>query len=105
MNNNKIHAPLLVFCSMAIGLNWWSCSKDYPPPPTTTVSIPTNNSQIFLDSIADTDGYTYIARPLGNGPFPGVLYNHGGLSGNIGGDLKGTAIALAEAGYFARAEQ
>jgi dienelactone hydrolase len=104
MSNNKMHIPLLMICSIAIGLNWWGCNKDYPTPPTTTVTIPTNNSQIFLDSIADTNGYTYIASPLGNGPFPSVLYNHGGLGGNIGGDLKGTVIALAEAGYFARAE-
>ncbi len=62
-------------------------------------------SQITLDSIFENPGYTYIASPTGTGPFPAVLYNHGGLGTNIGGDLRGTAIALAQAGYIARAEK
>ena len=33
----------------------------------------------ILDSIHENGGYTYISRPTGNGPFPGVLYSHGGL--------------------------
>ena len=43
-------------------------------------------------------------RPVGEGPFPAVLYNHGGLGGAVGGDLLGTCVALAEAGFFARSE-
>ena len=53
----------------------------------------------ILDSIYENGGYTYISRPTGNGPFPGVLYSHGGLGGNIGGDLRSTCISLAEEGY------
>ncbi|MBI2966354.1 MAG: T9SS type A sorting domain-containing protein [Bacteroidetes bacterium] len=62
-------------------------------------------SQITLDSIPDDSGYTYIASPAGTGPFPSVLYNHGGFGQNVGGDLRGTAVALAQAGYFARCEK
>jgi dienelactone hydrolase len=64
-----------------------------------------SNAQITLDSISDGAGYTYIASPNGSGPFPAVLYNHGGLGTVVGGDLRGTVIALAEAGYLARAEK
>ncbi|MCH2023595.1 MAG: dienelactone hydrolase family protein [Saprospiraceae bacterium] len=61
--------------------------------------------QITLDSIADGTTYTYIASPNGAGPYPAVLYNHGGLGPVIGGDLRATCIALAQAGYFVRAEK
>ena len=64
-----------------------------------------SNAQITLDSIPDGAGYTYIASPNGSGPFPAVLYNHGGLDTVVGGDLRGTVIALASAGYLARAEK
>ena len=64
-----------------------------------------SNAQITLDSIPDGGGYTYIASPNGVGPFPAVLYNHGGLDTIVGGDLRGTVIALAEEGYLARAEK
>ena len=102
----KINIQSICVVSYAIALcwSWMGCNKDYPPPPNTTVTINNNSSQITLDSIADTDGYSYIASPSGNGPFPSILYNHGGLGGNIGGDLRATAIALAEGGYLARAE-
>lgn len=62
-------------------------------------------SQIVIDSIPDGSGYTYIASPDGAGPFPAVLYNHGGFDTLVGGDLKGTVVALAELGYIARAEK
>jgi len=65
----------------------------------------TLSSGVVLDSISDSGGYTYIATPKGNGPFPAVLYNHGGLGTQIGGDLRATAIALAESGYLARSEK
>ena len=63
------------------------------------------SSQISLDSIFENPGYTYIACPTGTGPFPAVLYNHGGLGTAVGGDLRVTAVALAENGYFAMAEK
>ena len=62
-------------------------------------------SQIVIDSIPDGSGYTYIASPDGTGPFPAVLYNHGGFDTLVGGDLRGTVVALAELGYIARAEK
>ena len=63
------------------------------------------SSGVVLDSISDSGGYTYIATPSGDGPFPAVLYNHGGLGTEVGGDLRATVIALAESGYLARAEK
>lgn len=44
-------------------------------------------------------------RPVGDGTFPAVLYNHGGLGTAVGGDLLGTCTALAEAGFYSRSEQ
>ena len=41
----------------------------------------------------------YLCRPSGAGPFPAVLYNHGGLGNIIGGAPKETCEALAEAGF------
>lgn len=41
----------------------------------------------------------YLAIPEGKGPFPAVIYHHGGLGNHLGGDPKGTSIALAKAGY------
>ncbi len=61
--------------------------------------------EVTVELISDTDGYSYVCRPAGEGPFPTVLYSHGGLGTAIGGDLEGTCIALAEAGYLARAEK
>ncbi|MFP6905282.1 MAG: dienelactone hydrolase family protein [Verrucomicrobiota bacterium] len=41
----------------------------------------------------------YLAYPKGEGPFPVVVYHHGGLGKRMGGDPRGTSIALAKAGY------
>lgn len=46
-----------------------------------------------------------VCRPAGTGPFPVVLYNHGGLGSEIGGDLLGTCETLAGEGFLARSEQ
>ena len=51
-------------------------------------------------TVQETNG-SFICMPDGTGPFPGVLYNHGGLGLAIGGDLEGTCRALAGAGYLA----
>jgi dienelactone hydrolase len=53
------------------------------------------------DVVVEVLGEDFRCIPPGNGPFPGVLYNHGGLGDQIGGDLEGTCRALAEAGYVA----
>jgi len=58
----------------------------------------------ILDSIAEPNGFTYKARPIGTGPFPAVLYSHGGLGGVIGGDLRETCISLAQSGYVSWCE-
>lgn len=41
----------------------------------------------------------YLCRPSGPGPFPAVMYNHGGVGNIIGGDPKETCEALAVAGF------
>ncbi|MEE2761212.1 MAG: dienelactone hydrolase family protein [Pseudomonadota bacterium] len=40
-----------------------------------------------------------ICKPKGSGPFPAVIFNHGGLGTKIGGAPEETCAALAEAGY------
>ena len=75
-----------------------SCSEEEP----TEEDYP---EEITIEMISDTDGYSYVCRPAGEGPFPAVLYSHGGMGVNVGGDLEGTCMALAEAGYLARAEK
>ena len=76
---------VILFCSVLLGIT--SFSQGY-----------------HLDSISENGGYTYVSKPIGAGPFPGILYSHGGLGGNIGGDLRGTSIALAQAGYICWAQ-
>ena len=55
---------------------------------------------IILDSLAENGGYSYKSQPIGVGPFPGVLYSHGGLGNAVWGNLRGTCIALAQNGYM-----
>ena len=57
-----------------------------------------------LQVLAQEDG-SFVCLPTGSGPFPGVLYNHGGLGMKVGGDLEGTCRALAESGYVGLSTQ
>ena len=41
----------------------------------------------------------YLCKPKGQGPFPAVIYNHGGLGQMVGGDPRGTCEALAKDGF------
>ena len=41
----------------------------------------------------------YLCKPDGKGPFPAVIYNHGGLGKAIGGDPKGICEVLAREGF------
>lgn len=41
----------------------------------------------------------YLCTPTGPGPFPAVLYNHGGLGDRMGGAPRETCEALAQSGY------
>jgi len=43
----------------------------------------------------------YLCVPAGDGPFPAVLYNHGGARNTIGGAPEATCEALAGAGFAA----
>ena len=47
---------------------------------------------------------SWLAVPSGPGPFPGVLYNHGGMGTIVGGDLEATSRALAAQGYIGYAK-
>ncbi len=54
-------------------------------------------------AVVTEDEGSWTCRPAGAGPFPAVLYNHGGLGDAVGGDLEGTCRALADAGYLGHA--
>jgi dienelactone hydrolase len=41
----------------------------------------------------------YLETPAGSGPFPAVIYLHGGLPPKVGGDPAATAKAIARAGF------
>ncbi len=41
----------------------------------------------------------YLCKPDGKGPFPAVIYNHGGMGKAIGGDPKGMCEALVRKGF------
>lgn len=45
----------------------------------------------------------YRAVPEGQGPFPAILFLHGGRGGAVGGDPKASVAALARRGYVALA--
>ena len=47
---------------------------------------------------------SWLSVPTGPGPFPGVLYNHGGFGTAVGGDLEATSRALAKLGYIGYAK-
>ena len=68
-------------------------------------TLPVTPSDLFGKETLILDDGSYVCRPAGLGPFPVVLYNHGGKGNEVGGDLKGTCEALAETGYLARSEK
>ena len=89
---------ILIFFILCIAIiSYYGCQSEE--------SVGEYPEEVTVEMITDTDGYSYVCRPAGKGPFPSVLYSHGGLGTAIGGDLEGTCIALAEAGYLARAEK
>jgi len=58
--------------------------------------------EVTVEELADG---SFVCRPAGAGPFPAVLYNHGGRGTSVGGDLRGVCEALAGEGYVARSER
>lgn len=52
-----------------------------------------------------TEYISYYAAPAGSGPFPGVLYNHGGAGTALGGDPLESAAQLACSGYIGYAKR
>jgi len=67
-----------------------------------TTSLVAQESSIQTEYLSDG---SIVCRPAGEGPFPAILYNHGGKGDAVGGDLEGTCVALAEEGYVVRAEK
>jgi len=67
-------------------------------------------AQVYAQSNSSTyDNVTYhngeftlkgrLCKPSGAGPFPAVIYNHGGVGSRIGGDPVETCMELARDGY------
>jgi dienelactone hydrolase len=52
---------------------------------------------VYTEKVYSLKGY--LSKPKGLGPFPVVIYNHGGLGNEIGGSPRETSEALAIAGY------
>jgi len=77
---------------------------DNTPAPDTS-SIDASTSSDTTATVETLEDNTFVCRPEGTGPFPAVLYNHGGLAMVVGGNLLDTCKALANAGYLARSEQ
>lgn len=74
--------------------------KANPPPDTEVYDTEVHDTEIMVGEIQVLESAgTFTCIPPGDGPFPGVLYNHGGLGPVVGGDLEATCLALAEAGY------
>ena len=67
-----------------------------------SVSNPLAPSEVSVAPTVEVlaDG-SYRCRPSGAGPFPAILYNHGGLGDAVGGDLEGVCRSFAEIGYVA----
>lgn len=54
----------------------------------------------FSKEVEYKDGFTgYLCKPQGTGPFPLVVYNHGGLGTQIGGAPEETCESLMKEGY------
>ena len=52
---------------------------------------------VYTEKVYTLKGY--LSKPKGLGPFPAVIYNHGGLGNKIGGSPGEASEALARAGY------
>ena len=50
-------------------------------------TLPVTPSDLFGKETLILDDGSYVCRPAGLGPFPVVLYNHGGKGNEVGGDL------------------
>ena len=65
-------------------------------------NIPTDPNATFEEVIYYQGEFVlkgYLAKPEGTGPFPVVIYNHGGLGNIIGGAPEETSQALAQEGF------
>jgi dienelactone hydrolase len=89
---NSGHGPLCLVLCVLLGGCGTDSSATNPVAPSQT------SSELIVESLADG---SYRCHPAGRGPFPGILYNHGGLGTAVGGDLEGVCRSFAEIGYVA----
>ena len=66
---------------------------------TAATSAAVNVQEVVYRTTGSLTFKGYLAKPEGPGPFPVVVYNHGGLGNIVGGPPAKTARALAESGY------
>ena len=64
----------------------------------TDVSTPTRQDLVTVKYTSELEGFLCV--PEGQGPFPVVVYNHGGLGDALGGPPEETCLALRSAGYL-----
>ena len=63
-------------------------------------SSQTISGEEFSFSVGSRRARAYLSAPRGDGPFPVVIFLHGGLGSKIGGDPAAVADALADAGFL-----
>ncbi|MED5578684.1 MAG: dienelactone hydrolase family protein [Nitrospinota bacterium] len=62
-----------------------------------TIAYSSQNFVIYSKKNSPLQGY--LCKPNGKGPFPAVIYNHGGLGNIVGGAPKETCTALAKENF------
>ncbi len=75
-----------------LGFSLFACS-----PGGDSVPLPEGLSSVDIG----LEQEAMLCRPVGKGPFPIALYNHGGLGEALGGPPEDTCLALSEEGYLA----
>lgn len=112
MSSQRGLTSLLIIVSFGIlligaGLFLRSNKRGIPPDqqsqPTTVENLAPEESEARVEKVQyESKGLvldSYSCKPKGNGPFPAVIYNHGGLGNIVGGDPQGACAALAKAGF------
>ena len=93
----------LLLCVLSGGCGADSNAANPVAPSQTSADLNVQaSSELTVESLADG---SYRCHPGGTGPFAGILYNHGGLGTDVGGDLEGVCRSFAEIGYVAWSQQ
>lgn len=92
-----------VFCINSSEFNWYGKSAEYSSvsqvPQYDRSTIPAVSVQTVSYQSGGLMLTGYLCTPSGAGPYPGVVYNHGGLGTTIGGAPEETCTALAQDGF------